>query len=214
VTLRLTREADQFAKKLSKLLNATICHGVRLNAVVHPTKAVLVGYRISKTNYTPRYGVPVTCDGKKPSGYLTVSYKLTADDEGEHLMVVSSVTGYGLSADLASTLLHYDYERNKPDDYPEAHLQIEAQSPDWDLVCGRTGQSRSLSKLHLPVGGRRYRPTLEDLIEFLVVENIATARPNWDRQLKTTRDEFQRFQLGAAIRRDPETAKAALQALA
>lgn len=214
MTLRLDREANQFAKKLSGLLNATICDGIRLSAVILPTRdVVLVGYQVTKTNYTPRRGIPVTCDGKKPSGYLGVSYRLAADNEGEHLMVAKSITGYGLSPDTGSMLLHYDYERDKPDDYPEAHLQIEAHSVGWDEVCARSDASSSLSKLHLPVGGRRYRPTLEDLIEFLVVENIAAAKRGWKAHLEVTRDEFQRLQLQAAIRRDPETARTAVEAL-
>jgi hypothetical protein len=57
------------------------------------------------------------------------------------------------------------------------------------------------------VGGRRYRPTLEDVIEFLVIENLADARDGWADVLACHRKAWERLQLSAAIRADPGTAR-------
>jgi hypothetical protein len=68
--------------------------------------------------------------------------------------------------------------------------------------------------MHLPVGpreGRRFRPSLEDVIEFLVVEDLVEARPKWQDALNATRSPFQELQLKAAVRRNQELAKAALE---
>ena len=65
---------------------------------------------------------------------------------------------------------------------------------------------RVVADLHLPVGGRRFRPSLEDIIEFLIVEKIAAGRAGWEQRVNATRDSFQERQLRAAIRRNPDVA--------
>jgi hypothetical protein len=65
--------------------------------------------------------------------------------------------------------------------------------------------------LHFPTGGRRYRPALEDVIEFLIVEGLADGQAGWRDVLNEERDAYWRIQLRAAIRRDPWTALAALR---
>jgi hypothetical protein len=64
-----------------------------------------------------------------------------------------------------------------------------------------------LQRLHLPVGGRRFRPTLEDLIDFLIIEKLVTdCRPDWAEEVAAGRERFRRRQLMAVVRRDPESA--------
>lgn len=132
------------------------------------------------------------------------------DDEAKHLTVFSSYVGVFADLEERLCLRHYDYERGKPDGYPEAHVQVSATSPAFRAACLPTGRDDTLAKLHFPVGGRRFRPTLEDVIGFLIVEGLADARPGWLEALDEHRKEFHRIQLRAAVRRDPETAKAAL----
>jgi hypothetical protein len=106
-------------------------------------------------------------------------------------MVIRSVVGFCLDNALNNTLLHYDYERDKPDGYPEAHLQICAESADWASACPKIGPTRALDRLHFPVGGRKYRPTLEDLVEFLVIEKLRAHR-GWEAVIEAGRERFQR----------------------
>jgi hypothetical protein len=109
-------------------------------------------------------------------------------------------------------LLHYDYEREKGDDYPEAHLQVCATSPTWEgLTASYGSRGRALERLHLPVGGRRYRPTVEDLIEFLITEKLATGRTGWRKHVRRGRARFEESQLRAAVRRNPEAVIAILR---
>lgn len=101
------------------------------------------------------------------------------------------------SGDPATELFHYDYERDK-DDYPDAHMQIRASSDAWDHVLAASGIAPgSLHKLHLPVGGRRYRPALEDILEMLIVEGIVSPRPGWQKVIDDGREEFRGRQLAA-----------------
>jgi hypothetical protein len=207
MAFNLVSESQAFASELSALLNATVCNGPQLNALVLPPNTTVVGYNITKFDVRGE-GVPLKLS-REPKFYLGLSIRLQPDRHDEYLMVKSSAmilaTGPAITND--NMLLHYDYEREKPDGYPEAHLQICATSDAWEEAGTRhNGDTRLLAKLHLPVGGRRFRPTLEDIVEFLIVEKLVEARPKWDVALEKSRREFRDKQLRAAIREYPDTA--------
>lgn len=153
-------------------------------------------------------GLPIKIR-KAPKFYLGLSIRLQPDEQEVHLTVKSSAMILATEPAITNEnmLLHYDYEREKADGYPEAHLQICATSESWEEAGRRhDGHTRLLSKLHLPVGGRRFRPTLEDILEFLIVENLVEARLNWKAALEDSRDAFREKQLRAAIRQFPDVA--------
>lgn len=208
----LEKKAADFAGQLSKLLNQTVCNGIRLSSVVRPgTNGVWIGFGIDRRNLDPTVGIPLGLGGKAPTGYLALSYRLGPDHDERYLMVQSSFMGLFVDPELARPVMHYDYERDKGDGYPEAHMQICAESSAWDELCASTRKdARPLERLHFPVGGRRFRPTLEDLIDFLITEKIAAGRTGALQALDDGRAGFLAIQLRAAIRRDPETAKKVL----
>ncbi|HXW86639.1 MAG TPA: hypothetical protein VEJ42_00120 [Streptosporangiaceae bacterium] len=206
----LGRQASGFARLIQDLLNATVCDGVTIQAQVIDANRQLVGHGLSRQTLESkpfRLGV-----GRgREHGWLDISYRLALDDEGRYLTVISSYVGIYLEQDLQTMLCHLDYERNKPI-YPEAHLQVEGACEaldKWRLVGG--SKPKPLRDLHFPVGGRRYRPALEDMIEFLIAEKLASPRRGWQRVLDESRDDFRRRQLRAAIRRDMETATLAVR---
>lgn len=206
----LRQKAVDFTNQLSDLLNATICDGIRLTASRRNGEVYLVSFNLSAQDQILGKAIPIALRGK-PTCFLGLSFRLQPDDEQQYLMVQSSVLALYADQDESVELLHYDYERNKGDGYPEAHLQVEAGSPAWTSFCEQVGLvGRPLKRLHLPVGGRRYRPTVEDLIEFLVVEKLALGRPGWKKAVDAGRADFQRRQLRAAVRRDPASARAVL----
>jgi hypothetical protein len=158
--------------------------------------------------------IPLAFGGKAARLYLGLLFKMVADDRGQYPMIRSSVMYLSPDSDAAVTLLHYDYEREKPDDYPEAHLQVCATSVEWEEAMGSYGpKGRPLRKLHLPVGGRRFRPSVEDLIEFVITEQLAAGRPGWKRHVDRGRQRFEERQLRAAVRRNPDIALSVLREL-
>jgi hypothetical protein len=209
----LERDARIFAHELNDLLNATVCDGPRLSCVVSPGRArsrAVIGYKISRDQLDLQECLPITV-GSAPKIWLGFSMRLERDHQDKYLMVRQSVMLLSVSPNLTDVLLHYDYERDKPDDYPDAHLQVCATSAAWEAVGVRPdGSNRPLERMHLPVGGRRFRPTLEDIVEFLITENLAQAKPGWENAVAEGRERFRQKQLRAAIRRDPETARSAL----
>ena len=65
---------------------------------------------------------------------------------------------------------------------------------------------------HLPVGGRRFRPCLEDIIEFCILERLVTPRVMiGSSALNTSRDKYHDRQFNAAVRRNLAAAAEVLE---
>lgn len=143
----------------------------------------------------------MSIDNKKPRVWMSLSYQVRMDDEQRYLTVHSSYCGIFADADLECCLCHFDYEREK-ERYTPAHVQVHGESPALRLLNRCSDAKRPLGKLHFPVGGRRFRPCLEDVIEFLVAERLVDAHPGWETVVEDGRARFQRMQLKAAMRRN------------
>ncbi len=114
--------------------------------------------------------------------------------------------------DTDEPVVTYDYTRDPPNEYPEAHFHIHGANDAVQRmlqVCGRARHKPD--DLHFPVGGRRFRPCLEDLIEFCILERLVKPRPDWKRVLYESRQRFRDDQLRAAVRRSPELAAGVLK---
>jgi hypothetical protein len=206
----LGRQADRFADTLQDLLNATVCDGVTISAYIESPDRIIVGPGLTRSNLETK-PIRLAIGRARVTGWLDISYRLCMDTENQYMTVVSSFVGIYAADDPATALCHYDYERDKTHGYPEAHLQVAAESAALNAWRLTDGSSKELVDLHFPVGGRRYRPALEDIIEFLVVEKLAKPRAGWESALKRSRAQFRRRQLRAAIRRDLETATEAVR---
>jgi hypothetical protein len=89
---------------------------------------------------------------------------------------------------------------------------VAGDARELSAIAEERGYSRKqLKDFHFPVGGRRYRPSLEDVIEFLVLEDIADAREDWSDVIQEGRTDWEDKQLRAAVRRNPEAALAQLR---
>ena len=211
----LLKQAFDFANgSLAALLNGTITKGIRVSAVLLEDGRCLVGYKVSKNNFITA-PIPVTTGKADPRCYLDLMHTLFLTDRLD-LAVATSRYALYLNADDEEPLFHYDYERNK-EDYPVAHFHIAVESEPWEEFFERSDRTSHMQveSLHLPVGGKRYRPSLEDLVEFLVLEEFAKPHGGyedntWKAVVAQHREEFHRLQLAAAIYRDPETTRATL----
>ncbi len=80
--------------------------------------------------------------------FLSVFFKLQLDSEGSYLTVGSSSFGVYESSDMSrGALFRYEYERDKGDNFPEAHLHVRG---DWGIgnveggTTPRNGEWRSV----------------------------------------------------------------------
>ncbi|WP_061292107.1 hypothetical protein [Herbidospora cretacea] len=147
---------------------------------------------------------PVSVAGR-PRVYMDLSYRMFLDLSTGRLRMVASAIAISAADENRSRLCHWDYERDKDRGYPDAHLHIHGKS-DAEIFWRPRLVNPGLDNLHFPVGGRRFRPTLEDVITFLVREGICEGRDGWWERVDSSRAEYERQQLGAAIRCDEDGA--------
>ena len=209
----LKRKASAFAGDVSSLLNHTVTDGIRVTSVLDestPPPTCYVGYLINSRSPVPFEAIQLLPGRRKTRTFLHVYHVLKWDDEHTYLADQRSAFGLYAGPEMndSQMVLRYDYDleiRNNEEDepYPIAHVHVAG-----DLNCLRElpGPPDELSKLHIPVGGKRYRPSLEDVIEFAVVEGFAGPRDGWRVALEEHRETWRSRQLGAAVRRDPATA--------
>lgn len=203
---KLRDRTNKFAKEIQALLNCTIASHVQIKAVAlskGDDRLFTLGHLLNKGSMTAqRFRLKPRAAGVEL--WMDVSFQLRLDAEREHLMVQQSFFGVFGAQDAKHGLFHYDYERDKADGYPDAHLQVYGESDLFSALNDpRKDPGRSLAQLHFPVGGKRFRPCLEDIIEFLIVERLVEARDGYEKVLEAGREGFRRNQLLAAMRRDP-----------
>ena len=221
MTSDLGAQAREFAESLTKLLNGTIASGIRLGCAESAPGCFIVGRGITKSKLVVRDLVPLTLDQKSANLFLLITNMLVADGSGEGWLTVNRAT-YTLQASPEpgkAVVFSYDYARNVGNGYPEAHLHVYGPPPAPFLkVMKKAGRQQDpLDPLHFAVGGAHhdaggvhYRPILEDVIEMLVLECLATPRPGWQDIVERGRKRFYETQLRAEIRRNPEIARDAV----
>lgn len=208
--LDLRRQAKSFADELSATLNGTVTDGIRLVVVMAASGQAVIGYRLNKSDL---YGadIDLTLSLSPARLRLRLHHTLVLDESNQHLTTDKS-TYTLVTADDDVAVLTYDYVRDPPNKYPEAHLHIDGDAPGLQRLLSLSGRAKKRPvALHLPVGGRRYRPSLEDLIEFCILEDLVTPRPDWQSALEASRDRFHTQQLRAAVRRKPDESASVLR---
>lgn len=205
---KLRDRTNKFGKEIQALLNGTIASHVQIKAVAlsrNDDRLFMLGHLLTRdTMAAQRFRLKPRAP--KAELWMDISFQLRLDAEREHLMVQQSFVGLFGSAGAKHGLFHYDYERDKADGYPDAHLQVDASSELLTALNDpKCDTGRSLAKLHFPVGGKRFRPCLEDVIEFLVAERLVVPRDGHEKLLEAGRERFRKNQLMAAMRRDPVT---------
>jgi hypothetical protein len=200
----LATQTRQFATTLQSLLNQTVCDNARILGRTGPDRLTsVVGTSLDNLS---AYPVRLRSRSDVPAWIEMISYLSLDKKEGTFLTVQSSVVGlsFGHEKDM---LAHYDYEREK-ETYPEAHIQVHARHDAFERFVSGLGRKPrgALGKVHLPVGGRRFRPSLEDVVELLIVEGFVDPKPGWESALVESRQPFREIQLAAAVRGDHNTA--------
>jgi hypothetical protein len=109
---------------------------------------------------------------------------------------------------------------------PSAHIQFHGEHPELEKVMRDCGDSTERAKarkrgrravrlhaLHFPIGGPRFRPALEDVLEMLIEEfgvkpvgSVAAAR----KALTDAREDWRRTQVATVVRDAPSKAAEAL----
>jgi hypothetical protein len=211
-TADLNQQAHEFAQRVKDLLNRTVTHGIPITSVLADNGQCYVGYRVSKRDHLRVEPIPLTTSAAPARAYLIANHALRLDPEGEFLTDGRAVFGIYTDTMKKELIARWDYNRDLTE-WPSAHLHVGGENEHLRGLHADFGVKPDLERHHFPVGGKRFRPCLEDVIEYAVLEGIAKPRDNWRDVIEEHRAEFHRKQLSAAVRRDQETAAEMLRHL-
>jgi len=151
--------------------------------------------------------------GDRPLASLSVHLRCQLDSVGRWLAIESS--SFGLTANVdRSPVLRFDYVR-KAHTAPSAHVQVHAHRGALTHLLSQAGHDKphDMSALHIPVGGSRFRPCLEDVVQFLIEECRFTHLPEWRQAVVEGRARWRATQVRAVVRDFPHEAATSLRAL-
>ncbi len=152
-----------------------------------------------------REGVPLLIGGE-PLATLSLSMYLSLDRSGTFLKTVRSDMAVKSTLDR-TPLMRLDY-RADMGKAPTAHWQVHAERGAFSHLLARAHavdpdrvkKPHDLSSLHIPVGGERFRPCLEDLLQFFVQECGVDSKGGWSEVVERGRELWRHLQLRATIR--------------
>ena len=184
---RLEAATSDFVSSLNEVVTAAIHTDVRFVAEfsVDGRRAAI---EASETYHSVAAFPLVRADEDQaaPALLLRVKYAVATARSRDYLRVVTSTIG--LWVDVTGgrknhrPLVRVEYDRYpRAADRSAAHVHLHANSPEMAWVYGSGGRpAPDLHALHFPVGGQRFRPTLEDFLLFLNREKLYTDfKPNW-----------------------------------
>lgn len=217
----LTAAASRFADNLARTVGAVVGHEVGFTAtVIEGTDRVGVAQ-------TEPGGVMLTVEGS-PLLTLKVSSECGWDGPGQFLAVHQSEIQVLSASGSREPLFRYDFtKRPVSEDIPCAHVQVHGHRDALTFAMSRTGQRTRrarrrgeatatvprMADLHFPLGGRRFRPALEDVLQMIVEEFGVDAEDGWREHLADARRTWRRLQLQAAVRDDAQAAAETLQSM-
>lgn len=171
----------------------------------------------------PESGIPLTVDGTTILR-LRMSFHCTLDRTGRFLAVRSSRVD-ATAEGTEEPLFRYDFDAATDERIPAAHLNVHGHRDELVfamMAAGarlrgrarasdvRRGRVPRVATLHFPLGGHRFRPAFEDVLEMLVREFGLDTRDGWREALDEGRRRWREVQLRAAVRDDPGSAAAVL----
>lgn len=214
----LEDQAEKFAADMNGLLLATVTDEVAMRSSRADLDEILfvVGNHVDlgghdRTNIATMKGAPFPVGHLDPELVsLSATWVFTQSSSGNWLKSWSS--SFILNVDGAP-FVRLEVDPFKPArSWLQAHIQVTGESRLLGYLRGMRGQKRSrLHQLHLPVGGFRFRPGLEDFLEFAIDEDLIPAKEGWREALGPTREEFRRKQFMAMVSDHPEWAREGLE---
>lgn len=157
-------------------------------------------------------GVPLLVGGQQLA-WLRLHYSCRPDRTGKYL-AIDSGNFWVVSTKDRSPLFRFEftYESRTA---PHSHIQVHGERGALTHLLTRTGHDRphEMSALHLPTGGSRFRPSLEDVVQFLFEECRFDSVDGWIEAVHQHRAAWRDKQTRAVARAMPQAAAEALEAI-
>lgn len=142
---------------------------------------------------------------------LSVRFGCRPDSHNRHMAATLANFAVWSEAER-SPLFRLEYLDDMRGAPPACHWQVHAERGALShlLTLSAHRDPTRLSALHLPVGGARMRPALEDFIHFVIVELGADHTNDWEAVIGDSRETWRRRQIRALVRDVPSAAIAEL----
>ena len=202
----LQQQVEEFGQETAGLLSAT------LPGLPEPPIEIL--RHENRTIVGPPEGqrLPLYV-GSQHLADMTLRVACQLDSAGQYLAVEES--SFNLLAVLDRTPVFRIHYRRESPGRPTAHVHVHAHRGALSHLLSRAGHTfpHDMSSLHIPVGGSRFRPCLEDFIQFLICECKFDALAGWRPHVEAGRERWRRRQAAAVVRDVPEEAARVLREL-
>lgn len=202
----LVQQSRGFAADLAELLAATLPDAPGTNIVdAGPRTDITIAGQTDKSG-----GASLKANGVALA-WLRINMRCRLDHRDEWLAIDESSIWVVSTIDR-EPLIRFDYLRD-PDTCPSSHVQVHAHRGALShlLAMTRNPKPHMLSALHIPTGGSRFRPGVEDVLQFLIQDCGFDAVQGWQAAVESKRADFRRKQLRAAVRALPRDAAEALE---
>lgn len=213
----LQREAEAFSARLAATLNGVL-------GTVNAVRVTVVDGRVSVRPADPD-GIPLLAEVDEEI-FLRLKFRFSCSWDGHRkYLAVRDSEFHVLSEWDDDPLFRYEFVKEPQGDIPVAHLQVHAHRDAIAYAMGYPGSGSRrarrrlkgtdkvphLSSLHFPLGGARFRPALEDVLQMLIEEFGVQASEGWRTVVEDGREEWRLLQLKSAVRDDLETAASVLR---
>jgi hypothetical protein len=198
-------EATTFGDSLTRLLADCFADAPPMELTTKGRRA-----NIAPLGQTERSGgVPLHASGKRLA-WLRVTFLCRLDVTSEFLAIDKSKIWIVAQVD-STPIFRFEY-LYEADWVPHSHIQVHGERGALAHLLSQTGHAEphSMSALHLPTGGSRFRPNLEDVVQFLAVDCRFDMLDTWRSAVDLARARWRHIQMRAACRAMPEDAAAQL----
>lgn len=143
---------------------------------------------------------------QQPVASLVFTFRCTHDSSQNYLAVQDSSIELRAEGDR-TPLLRLDFSKNA-NKVPTAHWNVHAERGSMSRLLARSNPEHVglLSKVHLPVGGTRMRPCLEDVLQLCLLELNVDRHPGAMEAIEAGRERWRRSQVAALVRDAPDEA--------
>lgn len=198
----LHARAAEFAQQVQDTISAVLPGEFQIVSISHAGRYVVrpAGDEASKQH------IPLFVDGEQLA-MLGVQVYLGLDSSGNYLKAWRSKIAVHSTLDR-TPLVRQEFDAMVSESAPLAHWHVHADRGALSHLLGRAHAVRpdvvkkphDMSSLHFPVGGERFRPCMEDVLEFLVREFGVDHKGSWQDAIREGRQRWRRMQFRSTVR--------------
>lgn len=216
----LQKKADEFASELTDTFAGVLGPSTPcFLAMISPKRRGVVRFTIDTEDSVE---IPLMINGVHTLS-MVVYYQGTWDTREKYIKILRADVDV-LPARKTAPLWRYEFEADKGERFPCAHLQVHAHRDEFIHAMvqadkGKAGQRRQaalgnakagappqFSDVHFPLGGPRMRPCVEDVLNMLISEFEIDHEPDAQNVIDEGRARWRRLQAATIVRDSPAEA--------